>query len=494
MAKMPPQHLRQAELCEGSRPQPGVDDLGIPNVVHVEHLAELLHCTPKAIRSRASAGQLPKPWRDGKRLAWTREAIRSWLSDRSRSASQADRVHITITKYSHKGKPGLQAIWKMQHPNDPAREIKTTSIVPDGMDRGRALAWAQGQIGSIIQKLLAKAGMAANESPTGGKNEPSKPPTTKAMPTFKEFCEDRFIPEHVMRQKESTQDGYLRVLADNLKAFSDLPINVIDEERIARFFASCSQFAPGTKNNWLMKLRMVLRLAKKAGLIAQVPEVELFPDPRPNIIVFNEDEIETIIQVAEDTDDHVGVAVLLALDGGLRISEICALKWEDIDFKNGLIKVRRSVYKNKEQLPKNNEAAPLAMSDRLKEALLAHRKREPLGPRVVARWMVKKKCWAQLDQRTGYKWFTAAAMKATGRKGNPHLMRHTSITHLGEIGVDPADIQAHARHKHYSTTERYLHTCKVKGSRRAAARLDEARSKRRSKAIQERPTRSRIAR
>ena len=126
----------------------------------------------------------------------------------------------------------------------------------------------------------------------------------------------------------------------------------------------------------------------------------------------------------------------------------------------------------------------MAMSKRLHEALLAHRKREPLGPWVVARWMTKKRCRARLDQRSGYKWIDAAARKATGRKGGPHLMRHTSITNLAEVGVDPADIQSHARHKHYSTIEKYLHVCKVKGSRRAAARLDEARSKRGSKAIQ----------
>lgn len=38
-----------------------------------------------------------------------------------------------------------------------------------------------------------------------------------------------------------------------------------------------------------------------------------------------------------------GVSVILALYTGMRIGEICALRWEDVDFDNGLIYVRRTM-------------------------------------------------------------------------------------------------------------------------------------------------------
>jgi len=41
--------------------------------------------------------------------------------------------------------------------------------------------------------------------------------------------------------------------------------------------------------------------------------------------------------------DKHGTEVILALYTGMRIGEICALMWEDIDFDNGLIYVRRTV-------------------------------------------------------------------------------------------------------------------------------------------------------
>ena len=46
-----------------------------------------------------------------------------------------------------------------------------------------------------------------------------------------------------------------------------------------------------------------------------------------------------IIQYTRKNGNSLSLAMLLALYGGLRLGEICALKWDDVDFDNQVIKV-----------------------------------------------------------------------------------------------------------------------------------------------------------
>ena len=43
---------------------------------------------------------------------------------------------------------------------------------------------------------------------------------------------------------------------------------------------------------------------------------------------------------------------LLALDAGLRVSEICALEWADIDLTAGTVIVQCNTYRGEKQTPK----------------------------------------------------------------------------------------------------------------------------------------------
>ena len=52
-------------------------------------------------------------------------------------------------------------------------------------------------------------------------------------------------------------------------------------------------------------------------------------------------------------------------------------------------------------------------------------------------------------------------------------MRHTSLTLLAERGADPLQLQTHARHAHFSTTERYIHQRKQKLAKEAALMWDQ---------------------
>ncbi len=61
------------------------------------------------------------------------------------------------------------------------------------------------------------------------------------------------------------------------------------------------------------------------------------------ISVFNEKERIKLIKCINNSEDFKTLGILISLFSGLRIGEVCGLKWEDLDFENKLIRIRRTV-------------------------------------------------------------------------------------------------------------------------------------------------------
>jgi len=66
------------------------------------------------------------------------------------------------------------------------------------------------------------------------------------------------------------------------------------------------------------------------------------PEKKENdIVIPTEAEIKEIVKAVKGTD--LEIPVLLASSRGFRRGEVCALKWEDIDFKKNVIHVQRNI-------------------------------------------------------------------------------------------------------------------------------------------------------
>ena len=140
---------------------------------------------------------------------------------------------------------------------------------------------------------------------------------------------------------------------------------------------------------------------------------------------------------------HVFVAT--ALNTGMRLGELTALEWKDIDFKRGTIRVD-----NKEDHhTKNYEPRSIPMNDQLIEVLSKHPRRLD-SPYVFARKGGEK----FRKMRTSFE-------NAVKRAGIPHLrfhdLRHTFASHLVMGGVDIRTVQELLGHKDIRVTMRYAH-------------------------------------
>jgi len=134
---------------------------------------------------------------------------------------------------------------------------------------------------------------------------------------------------------------------------------------------------------------------------------------------------------------------------GLRISELCGLRAEDIDWSERLVRVRGKG--KKERLLPIGEPAWKAIQN-----YWAGLKQPPSGPASVFLAETKKAAPLkplQLSRRL--KQYLAIAGLDPGL--TPHKLRHSYATHLLDAGADLRSVQELLGHAHLVTTQVYTH-------------------------------------
>ena len=184
-------------------------------------------------------------------------------------------------------------------------------------------------------------------------------------------------------------------------------------------------------------------------------EVESIPRPRtvrrlPNVL--SGTEVEALLRAFEHPKYRVVSMVMYA--AGLRVSEACRLKVDDIDSKRMLLHVRQG---------KGNQDRSVMLSHRLLENLRRYWRVERPSEYLFPSSRAPHLCPASVRQ------VMRRVAKKAGLKKRvyPHLLRHSFATHLVEMGVDVTVIQALLGHRYLAATSRYTQV-----SRRHIQRLE----------------------
>ncbi|PYV96827.1 MAG: site-specific tyrosine recombinase XerD [Acidobacteria bacterium] len=169
------------------------------------------------------------------------------------------------------------------------------------------------------------------------------------------------------------------------------------------------------------------------------------------------DEIETLLRDSAITRDGEISQAIAARDramlevfyaGALRVSEIIAVKLEDLKLDLGYVLVRGKG--DKERLVPLGRAAQEALNNYCKTSrpVLTKGRTSPLlfvgrGGRKLTRQRV----WQMVR----------ATAEGTGRNVSPHMLRHSCATHMVENGADLRTVQTILGHADISTTQVYTH-------------------------------------
>ena len=185
----------------------------------------------------------------------------------------------------------------------------------------------------------------------------------KEMPTLG-ISFDRFLEEEVRpRKKESTYLNYKYIIENHLKPeFEHYLLDELTRSDIQRFINKKSKkLSPRTTRLIFLVLSMALKLAQKDELIDKNPAafVELPQQKKKEMRWLNLEEICRFLQV-DTSIDPLGNVLKISLLTGLRRGEVLALKWPDIDFKKGTVRVCGSLTRSEKGVklstPKTEES------------------------------------------------------------------------------------------------------------------------------------------
>lgn len=274
-------------------------------------------------------------------------------------------------------------------------------------------------------------------------------------PTLESF-RDRFMHGYAEaeRLKPSGIQAKLSIFERHLiPQLGDVPLGDIDDERIQRLKADLIGRAPKTVNNVLSTLNKMLRVAVQWKVIDQMPcTIRLLKVPRSEREFHGFEDYERLVESARNVSPTTYVIVLLGGDAGLRLGEMLALAWDDLDLKRdpAHVVVRRSTWNGQEGTPKGGASRRIPLTSRLARALTGYRHLR--GPKVL--------CFGDGNPLTMKVVQTAvrnAARNAGLTRRNVHVLRHTFCSHLAMRGAPARAIQILAGHQDLKTTEIYLH-------------------------------------
>lgn len=239
------------------------------------------------------------------------------------------------------------------------------------------------------------------------------------------------------------------------RAFGSRKLDQIGVSDIASFRASLVQSDLSLKrvNNILAVLSKALNYAADAELIERAPKVGLFVIERPEIEAFEFHEYGQVLEVARGCGAEWYAAVCLAGEAGLRIGEVKALAWGDVDLIAETITVSRQIRRGVIGTPKGRTRRTVPMTRALQAALVAIRPQKVERSAFVLR---NKDGGAKTDRqvrRALDKIYQRAALPEDGW----HILRHTFGTHAALCGVNPWRLMTWMGHKRIDETMLYVH-------------------------------------
>lgn len=277
--------------------------------------------------------------------------------------------------------------------------------------------------------------------------------------------------EHDRERKRTTVTDY-RHMVDRIKpVLGDQRVGDLTTERLEAYRDDliAEGLANRTINKYLVVLHGVFQRAMKVyGLEANpMTLVEKRPNrERVDIDVYSREEVMALVRAgASELDSAI---YLTAAFTGLRMGELLALRWRDVDFKLDAIRVRRNFTGGKEDTPKSGRGRTVPMAAEVAQALARLSRREDFTGDDDLVFCGKFGGHVMPSKlRLRYK---DALTKAKLRPLRFHDLRHTFGTHAIRT-ADSREVMEWMGHQDLKTTQIYL---SFKPQADAAQRISDA--------------------
>ena len=255
---------------------------------------------------------------------------------------------------------------------------------------------------------------------------------------FKDFA-PIYLETHAKPNKRSWMTTDVKYLKNLIPFLGERFLNEITPELIERYKAQRKQtVSVASVNRELALLKCMFNKAIAWGYAKGNPvtQIKFFKENNWRTRFLEKEEIARLLSHCPPI---LRAILTVALNTGMRKSEIQNLKWRDVDFERSYISVEHT---------KNGEKRFIPMNEAVKKALIGVRK-HPESPYIFA---------GRDGEPFNFRKSFETALKKSGIKDfRFHDCRHTFASHLVMSGVDLNTVRELLGHKEPTMTLRYSH-------------------------------------
>ncbi|AVM23228.1 tyrosine-type recombinase/integrase [Bacillus pumilus] len=311
--------------------------------------------------------------------------------------------------------------------------------------------------------------------------------------TFKELCDEWHSVYKLSGVKNSTLRTRKKEIKHLNKHLGHKKVKEItdkDYQKMLVKLKEAGELSKGNISNIHSVAKMVFRRARQQKIIlddptefAQLPKdiktVEELENQSIEDKYFEKTELKTFLDTANRDFDHEYFTMFFLLAWtGMRVGELAALKWSDVDFENNSISITKTYFNDKDNTKEFEILTPktkgsIRVIDIEPEVISVIKKHKAIQNKIKIaikdEWFDGNFIFGRMKRTKyyGYPPFVKtienrfnSVLKKSGiqKKLTPHSLRHTHTSLLAEAGVDLHRIMARLGHTEDKTTRLvYLH-------------------------------------
>jgi len=277
--------------------------------------------------------------------------------------------------------------------------------------------------------------------------------------------------------KESSYVKYFNLISNHIKpSLGKYPLSSVNSAVINSFVAgklksgncgTAGGLSEKTVKDIITVIKSILRFAKEEGIITEIDfKINLPRERQKEMRVLSKDEQTALEKYLCSEIDESKLGVLVCMYTGLRVGEICALKWSDISLEENTLTVSRTMQRiqtlNSDCDTKTKVFVTDPKSDcftrviPLPDCLID--KLQVFIPTHKNAYLLTGNTERYIEPRTYQNRFKSYVAGSGIKDANFHCCRHTFATRCVEVGFEIKSLSQILGHANVNITlDRYVH-------------------------------------